>query len=160
LRLAVYQQSRQQHEEAVISFQNTLKADPKDPLCWQGLAETYRRQGKFTAALKGFTRAVELDPTLTYSQYQVANIQQLLGFDNDSIEQYKTLLSRNPNYLPALKGLGETYLLLAKEQLKSGVFGKTEESLQHAIEAFEQCTKLQVIFIIQVKIELEILSSG
>jgi superkiller protein 3 len=88
----------------------------------------------------------------------VANIQQLLGFDNDSIEQYKTLLSRNPNYLPALKGLGETYLLLAKEQLKSGVFGKTEESLQHAIEAFEQCTKLQVIFIIQVSIELEILS--
>ena len=45
MRLSLYQLSKGQYDEAVVGFQTTLRSDPKDSVCWQGLAETYKRQG-------------------------------------------------------------------------------------------------------------------
>lgn len=52
----------------MVSFQNSLRVENSDSIAWQGLAETYRYQGKYTAALKAFTKALELDPSNVYSQ--------------------------------------------------------------------------------------------
>jgi hypothetical protein len=46
------------------------------------------------AALKGFERALELDPTCAASKYQVACTKLLLGLTEDATIQFKGLLSR------------------------------------------------------------------
>lgn len=142
-RLAIHQLAKQQFDEAVISFQTTLRVQPKDPFCWQGLAETYRRQGKYMASLKAFERAAELNSTLTYSQYQVAAIQKLLGLSEDSISQFEITLKQSPDYFPALKGLGETHLNVAREQFQNGFFSRVAHSLNNAVEIFSHCTRLR-----------------
>ena len=70
-------------------------------------------------------------------------MQQMLGLELDSIAQFEKALKQTPNYLPALKGLGEAHFSLAREQLKRGLYYRTASNLEKAIEAFEGCTKLQ-----------------
>ena len=38
---------------------------------WEGLASCYQNLGRFTAALKAYTRALELQPGRPYSRIQV-----------------------------------------------------------------------------------------
>jgi hypothetical protein len=40
------------------------------------------------------------------------------------------------------QGLGEAHFSLAKEQLKRGLYYRTANNLEKAIQAFEGCTKL------------------
>ena len=40
----------------------------------------------------------------------IADINQKLGYHQDAINDYNNLLQSKPDYLPALRGLAETYL--------------------------------------------------
>ena len=66
-----------------------------------------------------------------------------MGFEQDSIPQFERALVQSPDYLPALKGLAEAFLSLAREQLKKGLYYSCARSLEKAIDNFDQCTKLQ-----------------
>lgn len=118
IKLTQHLKNYKEYDDAVVQFQNALRVDGKDGLCWQGLAETYRRQGKYMAALKAFSRAVEIDPSLSYSLYEMANIERMLGETDKAVVHFRSTLQSNPEYLPALKGLAETYLSEFKQHLK------------------------------------------
>ncbi|PRP83581.1 tetratricopeptide repeat protein 37-like [Planoprotostelium fungivorum] len=146
LRLAIYQLTQAEHDDAVVSFQAALREDSQDAISWQGLAETYRRQGKVVAALKAFTRAVEINPSLDYSQYQVASLQKLLGQSHESLNQFKNALQVHPNYLPALKGLGEAHLNNAIEAIQKGLYKndhQAQENLDEAVKTLEYAVKFR-----------------
>lgn len=51
----------------------TAAASAADPsaAAWEGLASCYQNLGRFTAALKAYTRALELQPERPYSRIQV-----------------------------------------------------------------------------------------
>lgn len=89
----------------VPSLQAALRADPKDPHCWESLGEAYLSRGGYTTALKSFRKARELNPKSIYSIYKAAAIEQILGKYKDAIAEYQHILTKSKDYVPALKGI-------------------------------------------------------
>ncbi|KAL3865870.1 hypothetical protein ACJMK2_043219 [Sinanodonta woodiana] len=133
LRLGLYQVKHENPSIAVTSFQSALRADPNDNHVWECLAEAYLYRGSYTTALKAFTKSTQLDPDSMYSYFQIASIKQTLGLYSDAIDEYKLILDRSPNYVPALKGLGETYLLRARAKVTHFLDGQAKNNAQEAV---------------------------
>jgi hypothetical protein len=102
------------------------------------------------AALKGFERALELDPTCAASKYQVACTKLLLGLTEDATVQFKgshsyrltppipslclnrllgccvraEILQTKGAYLPAMKGLAQALISLSMSQITQGLIGR------------------------------------
>ena len=72
-------------------------------MCWECLGEAYLNRRSFTAALKAFGKAHELQPSSIYSVYQTASIKQTLGKFQEAADEYLQITARE-DYVPALKG--------------------------------------------------------
>lgn len=82
-----------------------MRADPIDSNCWECLGEAYLSRGGYTAALKAFTKANELNPDAVYNIYKIALIKQILGKYADAVAEYTQIIQKSENYVPALKGI-------------------------------------------------------
>ncbi|KAL1783322.1 tetratricopeptide repeat protein 37 [Sigmodon hispidus] len=125
-----------QHSQAVADLQAALRADPKDCNCWESLGEAYLSRGGYTTALKSFARASELNPDSIYSVFKVAAIQQTLGRYTEAIAHYQLIIKKKEDYVPALKGLGECHLMMAKAALVDFLDGRAVDYVEKALEYF------------------------
>lgn len=87
----------------LYSLQAALRADPEDWVCWECLGEAYLNRRSFTAALKAFGKAHQLQPSSIYSVYQAAAIKQTLGKFKEAVAEYLQITAQQ-DYVPALKG--------------------------------------------------------
>nr|CAD7400214.1 unnamed protein product [Timema poppensis] len=60
---------------------------------------------------------------------------QLIGLYKESVQQFKELVANNPKYVPALKGLGEAWLCLARNYKTRQLIGCCKDSCQHALDS-------------------------
>ncbi|XP_018776123.1 SKI3 subunit of superkiller complex protein [Serinus canaria] len=125
-----------QPSQAVVDLQAALRADPKDSNCWESLGEAYFNRGSYSTALKSFRKASELNPELVYSVYRAAALEQILGKYENAIATYQQILKKTENYVPALKGLGECYLMLARSALDNYLDRKAVDYIEQALEYF------------------------
>ncbi|XP_051518689.1 tetratricopeptide repeat protein 37 [Myxocyprinus asiaticus] len=132
MRSGLYHLKFDQHQQAIADLQAALRADPQDWLCWECLGEAYLKRRSFTAALKTFAKAHLLQPTSIYSLYQTAAIKQILGRFKEAAAEYRHILEQE-DYVPALKGLGECLLALAKSALEDFLDGRAVDLIQNAI---------------------------
>ncbi|KAM9367468.1 superkiller complex protein 3 [Phaethornis superciliosus] len=126
---------------AVADLQAALRADPKDANCWESLGEAYLGRGSHTTALKSFRRAAELNPELVYSIYKAAEVEQILGKYENAIATYQEILKKTEDYVPALKGLGECHLMLARSALDNFYDRKALDYIEQALEFFTRAAK-------------------
>ncbi|KAJ0041718.1 hypothetical protein NL108_008022, partial [Boleophthalmus pectinirostris] len=132
MRRGLYYLKVGQHQQAIADLQAALRADPEDWVCWECLGEAYLNRRSFTAALKAFTKAQQLQPSSIYSVYQAAAIKQTLGKFKEAAAEYIQITTQQ-DYVPALKGLGECQLLLAKTLFEDCRDGGAIHLLQQAI---------------------------
>uniref|UniRef100_A0A8C1D2Y9 SKI3 subunit of superkiller complex n=1 Tax=Cyprinus carpio carpio TaxID=630221 RepID=A0A8C1D2Y9_CYPCA len=132
MRRGLYHLKIGQHQQAIADLQAALRADPQDWVCWECLGEAYLNRRSFTAALKAFDKAHTLQPTSIYSLYQTAAIKQILGRFKEAAAEYRQILEQE-DYVPALKGLGECLLALARNALDDYLDGRAVDLIQNAI---------------------------
>ncbi|XP_064294738.1 superkiller complex protein 3 [Phalacrocorax carbo] len=130
-----------QPSQAVADLQAALRADPKDSNCWESLGEAYLSRGSYSTALKSFRKASELNPELVYSIYMAAAVEQILGKYENAIATYQQILKKTEDYVPALKGLGECYLMLGRSALDNYLDRKALDYIEQALEFFTSATK-------------------
>uniref|UniRef100_A0A8C5A4V2 SKI3 subunit of superkiller complex n=1 Tax=Gadus morhua TaxID=8049 RepID=A0A8C5A4V2_GADMO len=123
-------------------FPSALRADPEDWVCWECLGEAYLNRRSFTAALKAFGKAHALQPSSIYSVYQTASIKQTLGKFQEAAAEYRQITARE-DYVPALKGLGECLLSLAKGLLEDYRDGSAIDLIQQAIKSHFRAVELR-----------------
>ncbi|XP_073447000.1 superkiller complex protein 3 isoform X3 [Dendrobates tinctorius] len=142
LRRGLYYLRVGQHSKAVSDLHAALRADPTDPNCWECLGEAYLSRGGYSTALKSFMKASELNPDSMYSAYKIASIKQLLGTYTEAVTEYQHIVQKSGEYVPALKGLGECHLMLAKGALADFLDGKAvyliEKGLEYLTRAVQQ----------------------
>ncbi|KAG2386234.1 hypothetical protein C9374_002680 [Naegleria lovaniensis] len=128
-KLGFYQQSQNLLDQSIHSFQHALRVSPQDALCWEGLGESYKREGKYLAALKAFSRAIEINPTLVFSLVQSAYIKfQLSEFDN-SREIYENVISIDEKYSVAYQGISDVLFKVSKTLYADGLFTQCAHQL-------------------------------
>ncbi|XP_077378544.1 tetratricopeptide repeat protein 37 [Festucalex cinctus] len=142
MRRGLYYLKVGQHQQAIADLQAALRADPEDWVCWECLGEAYLNRQSFTAALKAFGKAHILQPTSIYSVYQVAAIKQTLGKFNEAVAEYLQITAQH-NYVPALKGLGECQLSLAKSLMEDCRDGGAIDLIEQAIQNLFKAVKLR-----------------
>nr|CAD7203299.1 unnamed protein product [Timema douglasi] len=135
LRLGLCHTELGNYQEAIDSLRIAIRSNPNDSHCWESLADAYYARGAYTAALKSYQRVVELSPGAVYPAYQIASINQLIGLYKESVQQFKELVANNPKYVPALKGLGEAWLCLARNYKTRQLIGCCKDSCQHALDS-------------------------
>ncbi|XP_030049258.1 superkiller complex protein 3 [Microcaecilia unicolor] len=141
LRRGLYYLRANQHSQAVADFQAALRADPKDSNCWECLGEAYLSRGGYTTALKCFTKASELNPESIYGIFKIAAIKQILGNYREAVMEYQQIIKKSEHYVPALKGLGECYLMMARNALTDYLDGKAVDHIEQAIEFFTRAVQ-------------------
>ncbi|CAG8499538.1 2849_t:CDS:10 [Ambispora leptoticha] len=138
-RLGFLELANKNYTDAITAFQTALRTNSKDIQCLEGLAESYRNEGKYIASLKVFTRAAEIDPSSIFANYQIAAIKQKLGFFTEAIEYYKITIEKakekaEPDHFPSLKSSGDSYLALVKEYFQMGSYGRAADSIADGLK--------------------------
>ncbi|XP_056274743.1 tetratricopeptide repeat protein 37 isoform X2 [Pseudoliparis swirei] len=140
MRRGLYYLKIGEHQQAVSDLQAALRADPEDWVCWECLGEAYLNRRSFTAALKAFGKAQQLQPSSIYSVYQAAAIKQTLGKFREAVAEYLQITAQQ-DYVPALKGLGECQLSLAKGLMEDcrdkGAIELIQQAIQNLFRAVE-----------------------
>ncbi|XP_070689878.1 tetratricopeptide repeat protein 37 [Pempheris klunzingeri] len=142
MRQGLYYLKVGEHQQATADLQAALRADPEDWVCWECLGEAYLNRRSFTAALKAFGKAHQLQPSSIYSVYQAAAIKQTLGKFKEAVAEYLQITAQQ-DYVPALKGLGECQLSLAKSLMEDCRDGGAIDLIQQAIKNLFRAVELR-----------------
>lgn len=132
IQLGFHNLGLQYFNEAINSFRMALRSDVNNISSWEGLADAYLQRGSFNSALKVYQKISELDAGNPYPKLQVANIRTTLRLYKEAITSYEELLSDNPKYFPALKGIAEAHLGLCYNYLSQRLIGRSRD---HAVNA-------------------------
>ncbi|KAF7996121.1 hypothetical protein HCN44_010377 [Aphidius gifuensis] len=135
LQLGLQQLDQREISLAIKSLRFVIRADPNNNHCWESLADAYWARGSHTSALKSYQRAADLSPDSLYPMIQLANINLVLGRHEEAKTAFIQILTHEKKYIPALKGLAETCLGLAVENLSNQLLGRAKRNIQQAVDS-------------------------
>ncbi|KAM0941484.1 putative tetratricopeptide-like helical domain superfamily [Dioscorea sansibarensis] len=141
-RLGYLQVHQKKWLEAVQSLQHAIRGYPTCADLWEALGLAYHRLGMFTAALKSYGRAIELENSRIFALIQSGNIQLMLGSYKKGVEQFRCALDIAPHNISAQLGLASGLLGLSKDCVNSGAFGWGAALLEEASTVVEAGTHL------------------
>ncbi|RDY08827.1 Tetratricopeptide repeat protein SKI3, partial [Mucuna pruriens] len=87
-RLGFLQVHQKKWCEAVQSLQHALRGYPTCADLWEALGLAYQRLGRFTAAVKSYGRAIELDDMMIFALIESGNISITLGRDDGKLRWF------------------------------------------------------------------------
>ena len=143
LRLGVHHLAVDEPARGVTALQNALRSEPENIVCWEALGDAYMARGSYVAARKAFEKVLSMSSESLYSRLMIADIRQKLGYHQDAIADYSELLENNPDYLPALRGLGETQISLAYVNLQQFVDRNVLDCCQSSLSVLTRAALLQ-----------------
>ncbi|XP_052134497.1 tetratricopeptide repeat protein SKI3 isoform X1 [Oryza glaberrima] len=141
-RLGYLQVHQKKWSEAIQSLQHAIRGYPTCADLWEALGLAYHRLGMFTAAVKSYGRAVELDGSKVFALIESGNIQLMLGYFRKGVEQFRSALEMAPQNHSAYFGLASALLAWARQCVMTGAFGWAASLLKEACEAAKVCTSL------------------
>nr|XP_011464990.1 PREDICTED: tetratricopeptide repeat protein 37 [Fragaria vesca subsp. vesca] len=141
-RLGYLQLHQNKCSEAVHSLQHAIRGYPTFPILWEALGLAYRRLGRFTAALKSYGRAIELEGTRIFALIESGNIYLMLGSFKKGVEAFQQALEFSPKSVSAHYGLSSGLLGLAKECINLGAFRWGATVLEEASKVAWKSTHL------------------
>lgn len=132
LQLGFHHLAQNNFDDAIIAFRAVLRMDPNNFSSWEGLADAYMKRGSFNSALKVYQKICDLNEDNAYPRLQVANIRTTLKLFKEAIASYDDLLNDFPDYLPALKGIADAHLGIARQYMEERLVGRAKG---HAADA-------------------------
>ncbi|KAA8909787.1 hypothetical protein FN846DRAFT_941480 [Sphaerosporella brunnea] len=136
--IGVVELNNQNYSLAIQAFQSALRASPDDFHSWIGLGEAYASSGRYTAALKVFTRAEALDEKNWFAKYMLANVRRELGEYELACEGYRAVLSLREREFGVLVALSETLMAMAWKYIETGYYGRAVDSILECVAVMEK----------------------
>jgi tetratricopeptide (TPR) repeat protein len=112
--------------QAVMEYEQAVKADPSNAFLRGRLAKLYVRKGDLKRAQMEAEEAARLDPKDVQNHLLLGGIYASLGQNFDAIREYGKVLELEPENQEALLYLGAIHL-------KTGNYEKAEESLNQLL---------------------------
>ncbi|XP_062095630.1 tetratricopeptide repeat protein SKI3-like [Humulus lupulus] len=140
-RLGYLQLHQRKWSEAVQSLQHAIRGYPASADLWEALGLAYNRLGRFTAAIKSYGKAIELEPIKVFALVESGNISLMLGSFKKGIEQFRRALEISPECISANYGLASGLLGWAKECICLGAFQWGATLLEEASKVAKESTR-------------------
>ncbi|KAG9455553.1 hypothetical protein H6P81_000061 [Aristolochia fimbriata] len=128
--------------EAVQSLQYAIRGFPSCSDLWEALGLAYQRLGMFTAALKSYGRAIELENVSVFALVESGNILLMLGSFQKGVEQFQNALKVAPHNVAGQYGLASALLGLSKNSINSGACLWAASLLEEAADVAKASTCL------------------
>lgn len=128
--------------EAVQSLQYAIRGYPSHADLWEALGLAYQRLGMYTAAIKSYGRAIELENSRAFAMIETGNIFLMLGSYRKGIEQFQHALEICPQSVCAQYGLASGLLALSQECIKQGAYSWATSLLEDASKIAKTSTIL------------------
>ncbi|KAJ8643682.1 hypothetical protein MRB53_005430 [Persea americana] len=141
-RLGYMQVYQKKWSEAIQNLQHAIRGYPTCAELWEALGLAYQRLGMFTAAIKSYGRAVELEDSRIFALVESGNVLLMLGSFRKGIEQFRRALEIEPHNVAAHYGLASGLLGLSKDCMNSGAFGWGASLLEEASDIAKASTCL------------------
>ena len=127
---------------ALQAFQRLIRADPENPLGWEGLGDTYREQGKFMASLQAYGKATELAPDRWLSYYRAGSVLRVLGASEEALEELAKAETRRPEFVPIVQECVRAGLDAAEQLERLGMVTSAQGRLETACKDAERLAEL------------------
>ncbi|CAK9325078.1 unnamed protein product [Citrullus colocynthis] len=141
-RLGYLQVYQKKWTEAVLSLQHAIRGYPHCADLWEALGLAYQRLGRFTAAIKSYARAIEIEGDRILARVESGNIFLMLGLLKKGVEHFRQALEISPKSITAQFGLSSGLLGLAKEYINRGAFKWASFLLEEASKVARGSTHL------------------
>ncbi len=138
-RLGILLLDQKEPAEAIPALQSALRAKPSDATTWEALGAAYQPLGRLTAALKAYTRAIELDPHRIYSLIQQGNLLLTLGDPDKALGSHEAALKLDSTHPAALLGAAEALTSSAGGYIQSGAVKAAGIELEKAAKYAKMC---------------------
>lgn len=116
LQLANHLMRYRNYDRALEQYETILELAPKRKLIYNQLGYLYAWRGDFKNALRYLNKYEKLAPNEPNPYDSKGEILLMAGRFNDAIQQFKTSLSKRPNYSNSLAQLSEVYAELDNEK--------------------------------------------
>ncbi|CAH1156223.1 unnamed protein product [Phaedon cochleariae] len=146
LQLGLSYLEQEEYSQAIENLRCVVRIEKENTHCWQSLADAYFARGSFTSALKCYEKSLELATNSLYSSLQIANIKKTLGYHSEAKTEFQEILLKNKQYVPALKGLAETFIYLAQECYRNQRLGTARDHVQSALDNLSQAVQQRSSF--------------
>ncbi|KAJ3340088.1 Superkiller protein 3 [Gonapodya sp. JEL0774] len=142
---------------AITSFQAAIRLNVRDSALWGGLGDTYLHEGKYTAAIKAFTRQAELQPENPYPRFKIALVKEKTRYYEDAVVELTEIVeelsggiddkSSSALWIAALQALAMSQTQFGEDLAAKGIYARSAETFADAIETalrgFEAAPELQ-----------------
>ena len=95
---------------AITNLEKAIAMDDKDAEAYLALGDAYRGQDKTSEAFSAYRSAYDLNKNLLRAKIELGVINKRAQAWQESIDEFNSVLTANPNYAPAYRELAETYL--------------------------------------------------
>lgn len=97
--------TKEQPEAALAEYRKALELDDQLYAAWNNMGQLLMAQGNFADAVSAYQIASGIEPTDPRPEYNIGLVYQRVGWAQDAYEHFDKAIARDPNYLPALRGL-------------------------------------------------------
>ena len=101
-------------DEAIVSFQVAVAANPRDGRTMTGLGLLLGARKRYDESIEVFERAVKLDPVFAITHINYGNVLTQAGKPDAAIEQFRTAIRKDPKQVRAQVGLGRALAATGK----------------------------------------------
>lgn len=92
-------------EEALEAYRTALELDDQHYASWNNMGQLLMEQNNYADAVAAFQIAAGIEPTDPRPVYNTGLAYQRVGWAADAYASYEKALARDPNYIPAMRGL-------------------------------------------------------
>jgi superkiller protein 3 len=139
--LGVVQMSKQEYQQAIVSFLAALRISPDDYQSYVGLGESYHNSGRYNSASRTFNYALEphedgkmkITGETWFAKYMLANVHRELGEYQEAVDGLQAVLEERPSEFGVLISLLQTFVERAWHCVETGLFGQAVENCKDAI---------------------------
>lgn len=107
-RLALRAQATEDPVEAELLWRRAIRQFRQNPAFWHNLGTVLADQNRYLEALEAFSTAADLDPRDARPLYNAGLLWFRRNHFDRSLELFEEALVRQPNYLPAMRGVMES----------------------------------------------------
>jgi len=92
-------------EQALAEYRKALELDDQLYAAWNNMGQLLMAQGNYSDAVSAYQIAAGIEPTDPRPEYNIGLAYQKVGWAKDAYGHFEKALNRDPNYMPAMRGL-------------------------------------------------------